>query len=172
MKFAKLLVALALAGNVTAAFAVTPGYLGNLSGQTVSIGQSFSAGATINDIYTFDIAPESVAVGTTVTINLDIPMFPGAEFELANLMIKFLDTDGFTVLASDSTLDASNALQIMKTLDADTGYSFVLSGNAVGTLGGSYGGVLQAVPVPEADTYALILAGLGLVGFMARRRTV
>lgn len=27
-----------------------------------------------------------------------------------------------------------------------------------------------ALPVPEADTYAMLLAGLGLVGFMARRR--
>lgn len=29
---------------------------------------------------------------------------------------------------------------------------------------------LAAAPVPEADTYALMLAGLGLVGFIARRR--
>jgi hypothetical protein len=29
---------------------------------------------------------------------------------------------------------------------------------------------LVAAPIPEADTYALMLAGLGLVGFMARRR--
>jgi len=26
-------------------------------------------------------------------------------------------------------------------------------------------------PVPEAETYGLMLAGLGLVGFMVRRRT-
>ena len=27
-----------------------------------------------------------------------------------------------------------------------------------------------ATPVPEPETYAMILAGLGLMGFMARRR--
>jgi len=31
-------------------------------------------------------------------------------------------------------------------------------------------GVGNTVPVPEAETYAMMLAGLGLVGFMARRR--
>jgi hypothetical protein len=30
----------------------------------------------------------------------------------------------------------------------------------------------QVTPVPEADTWAMLLAGLGLVGFAARRRTV
>jgi hypothetical protein len=29
-----------------------------------------------------------------------------------------------------------------------------------------------ATPVPEAETYAMMLAGLGLVGFMARRRSI
>jgi hypothetical protein len=29
---------------------------------------------------------------------------------------------------------------------------------------------VQAAPVPEADSYALLLAGLGLVGWRARRR--
>jgi PEP-CTERM motif len=35
---------------------------------------------------------------------------------------------------------------------------------------GTYGVGLVAAPVPEPSTYALMLAGLGLVGFMARRR--
>ena len=34
----------------------------------------------------------------------------------------------------------------------------------------SNGTLTYAAPVPEADTYALMLAGLGLVGFLARRR--
>ena len=37
--------------------------------------------------------------------------------------------------------------------------------------GGQYSVALNAVPaVPEPETYALMLAGLGAVGFMARRR--
>lgn len=31
---------------------------------------------------------------------------------------------------------------------------------------------IRVMPVPEPETYALMLAGLGLVGFMARRRTL
>jgi len=29
---------------------------------------------------------------------------------------------------------------------------------------------MVTAPIPEPETYALMLAGLGLVGFMARRR--
>ena len=34
----------------------------------------------------------------------------------------------------------------------------------------SYGGSFAVSPVPEPETYAMMMAGLGLVGFMARRR--
>lgn len=46
--------------------------------------------------------------------------------------------------------------------------SFTLSaGKDVASIAGS----AQILPVPEADQYALLLAGLGLIGFVARRRT-
>jgi len=46
-------------------------------------------------------------------------------------------------------------------LHDDTAHVWTLASN--GTL-------TYAAPIPEAETYALMLAGLGLVGFMARRR--
>lgn len=41
-----------------------------------------------------------------------------------------------------------------------------------GVTGGiaTYSGYVQAVPVPEPETYALFAAGLGIVGFVASRR--
>ncbi|APA70525.1 FxDxF family PEP-CTERM protein [Janthinobacterium sp. 1_2014MBL_MicDiv] len=40
------------------------------------------------------------------------------------------------------------------------------------TNGGSYGGTfnLNLAPVPEPETYGMLLAGLGILGFLARRR--
>jgi hypothetical protein len=33
-----------------------------------------------------------------------------------------------------------------------------------------YGGAIPTLAVPEPETYAMLLAGLGLLGFIARRR--
>jgi hypothetical protein len=34
----------------------------------------------------------------------------------------------------------------------------------------AFTGVLPTAPVPEPESYAMILAGLGLMGFMVRRK--
>ncbi|MFN6995089.1 MAG: FxDxF family PEP-CTERM protein [Aquincola tertiaricarbonis] len=49
-------------------------------------------------------------------------------------------------------------------------YSFVVSGTVSGKSGGSYLLNAAVTPVPEPETYALMLAGLGAVAFIARRR--
>lgn len=50
--------------------------------------------------------------------------------------------------------------------------SFAVTGNySIGLLqSGKYQDVVTVTPVPEPETYAMMLAGLGLMGFVARRR--
>jgi len=45
-----------------------------------------------------------------------------------------------------------------------------VTGTTAGTSGGTYLGTLSAAPVPEAKTYAMMFAGLGLVGYTVLRR--
>ncbi|HHS99627.1 MAG TPA: PEP-CTERM sorting domain-containing protein [Thiomicrospira sp.] len=55
--------------------------------------------------------------------------------------------------------------------DLDAGsYYLTLSGKIKGESSNYSISTLSVSPVPEPSTYALMLAGLGLVGFMARRR--
>jgi len=52
-------------------------------------------------------------------------------------------------------------------------YGFTVTGStAIANLGGSYAGNLNlAAPVPEPATYAMLLVGVGLLGFTARRKS-
>lgn len=132
---------LMLAGYIGSASALGPGSLGNLSGQTYSIGNTFSSsayGSPFVDTYVLDITPQSVTVGTAVTINLDIPFFLGPEFELPNMSIGFTDATGVTTFDIDSQISAAdNILSVFATLPAALGYKFVVSGEVTGNSGGS-----------------------------------
>jgi len=48
-------------------------------------------------------------------------------------------------------------------------YSIQVTGVSL-SAGASYTGNVTLAPVPEPETYALMLAGLGAIGYMARRR--
>lgn len=48
-------------------------------------------------------------------------------------------------------------------------YILEIRGDVVGTYGGGYAGLLNISPVPEAGERAMLLLGLGLIGFIAAR---
>jgi hypothetical protein len=163
------LLGLILAGFMETVAAVGPGDLGNLGGQTLNIGNSFAAGVPIYDEYVFDVLPASATVGTAVTINLDIPQYEGQEFAIENFAVSFKDSLNNTIISDVQTALTDYTVSIFAYLPSALDYRFVVSGNVIGTLGGSYGGVLQAVPVPEPKDWLLMLAGIGLVGLMVER---
>jgi len=170
MKFVPTLLALALATAAGSA-AAAPIDLGNLTGSTVPIGNTFAASTLFADVYLFDITGiSSHFAGTAVSINLDIPLFPDPEFHISDFKIEILDPSGNPIASNIPSGPGDFTLDLGALLPVANDYRLVVSGNVTGQLGGTYGGALAAAPVPEPETYAMLLAGLGLVGYMVQRR--
>lgn len=79
--------------------------------------------------------------------------------------IKVLDATN-TVVANWTP--APLAVFTLDSLPITSAFSLVLEGSVLKT--GSFDLSVTALPVPEAESYALVLAGLGVVGFTASRR--
>jgi hypothetical protein len=176
MKFIQSLLALALAGSVGSAFAVGPGYLGDLVGQNADITNTiYGLNTPIADVYSFDIGSLSAeTVATAVKVSLSFGGSSTPIFNINNFAITLKDTDGIQY-AFDNSFNALGELELSATLapsalGAPGFYQFLVTGTTSGTAGGIYAGALSAQPVPEAETYGMMLAGLGLVGFMVSRR--
>lgn len=176
MKLAQPLLALALAGAMgSAAAAVTPGYLGDLVGQTVDFSNTINGlGTDFADVYSFDIStPGGDTIATAVKIKLQFGTGGTPVFDISNFAITLKDVNNVPYAFDNTLTDGAlelNAVLAPSTLGAPGFYEFVVSGTTAGSAGGIYAGALTAQPVPEAETYAMMAAGMGLVGFMVLRR--
>lgn len=141
--------------------------LGDLTNKAMPIGIVHGVGS-FTDLYTFSITGPGVAVGAVVSAPVDIPQLPGIEY---NFAISSVSLTGPGVSVTDS--DGSNGFSVLGTLLGAGNYTFAVAGKADGTFGGAYGGIVQtslSSLVVEPQTLALMLAGLGAVGWVARRR--
>ena len=127
---------------------------------------------TFEDIYYFSIgeilgsegqvsvwyAPKS---GYTFASDLTISLYKGTYGDSTPDVLKAtLPKTGPTTYYGDGVYDTTGD------------WYYTISGEANGTKGGHYSfwvGTYTA-PVPEPETYAMLLAGLGLMGTIARRR--
>src|SRR5207249_8863502 len=73
----------------------------------------------------------------------------------------------FTMTSPDKVAEVWT-LPASITLNKGVSYSFNVSGITTGSA--TYAGNLHVTAVPEPETYGVLLAGLGLVGLLARRR--
>jgi hypothetical protein len=138
--------ALSLAGN-TSGFSCTP-----------------VAGA-FDDVYTFTLPGSSFLTSSTVTTVVR----GSADIDFSIIYIENVLDPGTHFDFTQTTFDPTEQWALNDQLLAAGNYELHLIGNQT-TTRGSYGGDLTVTPVPEPETYALMLAGLGAMGFVARRR--
>ncbi|MDP2031740.1 MAG: FxDxF family PEP-CTERM protein [Thiobacillus sp.] len=156
--------------NASVSLALTDtDYLGAFGAPT-TWGETFSVTSTgtINHSLTFDITTPLYA-GSGVS---DIP--------LSFFSIDFTNITGL----SAAIYDSSNALYTTFVQNGDPdhlilpdssffaigNYTLKVGGNSVGTNGAFYSVAAVTVPVPEPETWAMLLAGLGLVGLRLRQK--
>lgn len=168
-------VAIAMVGSVVSAQAAITDLGTITAGPTPTTFQGYTASGAFNDVFSFFL-PANSASGYTVT------NFTAAGSLLNSVFSTFSlgsDTDGTfgnggeTILKT-ITATGGNTVSFDYPSTPSGNYFLIVTGFVNGTAGGLYNGAFSVtaptLPVPEPETYAMLLAGLGVMGVIARRR--
>jgi hypothetical protein len=130
---------------------------------TASIGDTPAMGV-FTDIFTLtpNATPGSWAWGSVINTSF---------FGSGNISFTSADLNG-TPLLTGAIPVFPTTLNIATLLPAMVSGPLTLTIHGVNTGGGSYGGDINVAmaPVPEPSTYGMMLAGVGILGMLARRR--
>ena len=152
------------------------GDLGELSLTKWTISDYFqvlgSVGMSFEQTVTFTVADDLLALvgsqGMPSTLNLTLGNAPN--FGASTLTVSLFKGDDLTAPALFA-VDWADVANQKFTLDSSK-YTFLVSGVTSGSLGSAYTLTVSSTAgvIPEPETYAMLLAGLGVVGMVARRR--
>ena len=161
MNISRIAAAVAISVSATSSFAANLGTL-DLSTGSGAFSNTPIAGSFV-DTLTFILGASSTingSVGTVLNGNQDV--------DLTSIMITGPTNVSFTQRLFDPAPEIW-ALPDAGTLLSPGTYTLTLTGvNSPGVA--TYAGTLAVTVLPEPQTYAMLLAGLGAVGFLARRR--
>jgi hypothetical protein len=129
------------------------------SGYAQLTGDFLGKNNTFTDFYHFTVGASDLDAGFYAnqgkTVGLNITKF--------DLVLA-----GGSLVATGT--GAGGSWNIASTLLAPGSYVLEIAGKVTGSVRGNYNGTLNVSPVPEPETYGMLLGGLALVGVVARRK--
>jgi hypothetical protein len=150
-----------------------------VGGFNAHFGDSFaaaSAGSTFTDLFTFKVGTPFDAAGSVTSSYLDTPLtkdllitglnlyrYDPATNAVIGSAISGIDHTGFGQHPTDSWALEAFGLQAGY-------YAIRVDGRVVGNGGGAFGADFTISPVPEPQTWGMLVAGLGLLGAATLRR--
>lgn len=151
-----------------------------VGGFNAHFGDSFAAsamGSTFTDIFTFNVAGMPFdAAGSLTSSYLDTPLtkdllitglslyrYDPATGQVLGNAIAGINETGFGAHPTDAWSLSAFGLQAGD-------YAIRVDGQVVGAGGGAFGADFTVSPVPEPQTWGMLLAGLGILGTTALRR--
>lgn len=119
-----------------------------------------------SDRYDFTVAALPSVAGASVAANLNLGSL---SLHISGLTLGLFSASN-TMLGTDTITGPTDIQVNLNSTLAAGNYYFRVTGTGDGVLtnGGVY--TFTAAAIPEADTYAMMLAGLGLVGYSVSRR--
>lgn len=165
----------------TASFASAPVWAAVESEQALNV---IDNTAFFGDTFELGAAGETFTDRFTFTINDPVPQTLDAIVSsISNESSTGLDITGLSLLDNaDMLISSGTALNggridvwtLSNDLLENGDYVMEVTGDVLGnqsmTTGGSFGGAVMLAPVPEPETYGMMLGGLGLLAFLARGR--
>jgi len=132
---------------------------------------SFSAtvaNGSFSHMYTFNFTTPSIVAASVTNVAITFGSFSTGRIDDFAAFLNGTPLNLNVFGSSDPPVTVTTQVLAGSTTLPTGTYQLVVSGKGVGSA--SYGGNIVATPVPEPQTYAMLLAGLGAVGFVAARR--